>query len=60
MDNKGVAGERPGSSDPQAAARKPYVAPEVRLLGRLSDRTLGIGGSNRDHGQSNNTKFGNG
>jgi hypothetical protein len=38
--------------------RKPYVAPEVRPLGRMSDRTLGIGGSVFDPGHNNNTKRG--
>jgi hypothetical protein len=38
--------------------RKPYVPPEVRPLGRMSDRTLGIGGSRFDPGHNNNTKQG--
>ena len=38
--------------------KTPYVPPEVRSLGRMSDRTLGIGGSNFDPGHNNNTKRG--
>jgi hypothetical protein len=34
------------------------VPPEVRSLGRMSDRTLGVGGSRFDPGHSNNTKLG--
>ena len=40
------------------ALRKPYVAPEVRPLGRMTDRTLGIGGSRFDPGHDNNIKHG--
>jgi hypothetical protein len=39
-------------------SRKPYVPPEVRLLGRMSDLTLGVGGSRFDPGHNNNTKRG--
>jgi hypothetical protein len=49
---------KPPSSQPTPASRKPYVPPEVRPLGRMSDRTLGIGGSRFDPGHNNNTKQG--
>jgi hypothetical protein len=42
-----VANEKP---------RKPYVAPEVRLLGRMSERTLAGGGSKADSNTSRGTK----
>jgi hypothetical protein len=46
------------SSDVPAAGRKPYTPPEVVLLGRMSDRTLGVNGSRFDPGHNNNNKFG--
>jgi len=48
----------PQSSSPTPSTRKPYSAPEVRPLGRMSDRTLGVGGSNFDPGHHNNAKHG--
>jgi hypothetical protein len=46
------------STPPMPPSRKPYVPPEVRPLGRMSDRTLGIGGSRIDPGHNNNIKHG--
>jgi hypothetical protein len=43
---------------PDASKRRPYTTPRLRFLGRMSDRTLGTGGSNADMGQMNNTKMG--
>jgi hypothetical protein len=48
----------PHQNENATVPRKPYVPPEVRPLGRMSDRTLGIGGSNFDPGHNNNTKRG--
>jgi hypothetical protein len=48
----------PQSQRADLQPKKPYVPPEVRSLGRMSDRTLGIGGSNPDPGHHNNTKRG--
>jgi hypothetical protein len=46
------------STPPMSPSRKPYVRPEVRPLGRMSDRTLGVGGSRFDPGHHNNNKTG--
>lgn len=46
------------SSEPIRPLRKPYISPEVRPLGRMTDRTLGIGGSRFDPGHNNSTKTG--
>ena len=53
-------GQKPDREPKEKAPvpRKPYVPPEVRPLGRMSDRTLGIGGSTFDPGHHNNTKRG--
>jgi hypothetical protein len=48
----------PQSGRPELPPKKPYNPPEVRSLGRMSDRTLGIGGSRFDPGHDNNTKTG--
>jgi hypothetical protein len=55
MDNKKEPDQQPS---PPLPDRKPYVPPEVRPLGRMSDRTLGVGGSNFDPGHNNNNKHG--
>jgi hypothetical protein len=55
MENKKEPDQQPSPPFPD---RKPYVPPEVRPLGRMSDRTLGVGGSNFDPGHSNNNKHG--
>jgi len=55
MENKKEPDQQSHHPLPQ---RKPYVAPEVRPLGRMSDRTLGVGGSNFDPGHNNNNKHG--
>jgi hypothetical protein len=47
-----------GKPDSSGAPRKSYTPPEVRLLGRMSDRTLGINGSRFDPGHHNNSKLG--
>jgi hypothetical protein len=57
MDKENAAPD-PAPLDTGLASRKPYTPPEVRLLGRLSDRTLGVNGSRFDPGHNNNTKFG--
>ncbi len=46
------------SAEPALPSKKPYDPPEVRSLGRMSDRTLGVGGSRFDPGHNNNTKLG--
>jgi hypothetical protein len=48
----------PQSQRADLQPKKPYVPPEVRSLGKMSDRTLGVGGSRFDPGHSNNTKLG--
>jgi hypothetical protein len=55
--------ENKNESDPQSQRadlqpKKPYEPPQVRSLGKMSDRTLGVGGSRRDPGHNNNTKLG--
>jgi hypothetical protein len=56
MENKNECD--PPSQRADLQPKKPYVPPEVRSLGRMSDRTLGVGGSRFDPGHSNNTKLG--
>ncbi len=56
MENENESESQP--SQPPPLQRKAYVPPEVRSLGRMSDRTLGIGGSRFDPGHNNNTKTG--
>jgi hypothetical protein len=51
-----VHGSGSAHNTPQIAARKVYVKPEVRLLGRMSDRTLGNIGSSRDANHNRVTK----
>jgi hypothetical protein len=56
MENKNESESTP--SQPPPPRRKDYVPPEVRSLGRMSDRTLGVGGSRFDPGHHNNNKTG--
>lgn len=41
-------------------AKKSYKKPELAVLGSIASLTEGVGGSNVDNGQPNNTKRGNG
>lgn len=50
----------PRTSPPIARPLKPYTTPSLTVFGGVEHLTNGIGGSNTDHGQSNNTKRGNG
>jgi hypothetical protein len=39
---------------------KPYKKPQLTVYGKVAELTAGVGGSNMDSGQSNNTKLGKG
>jgi len=45
-------------SPPFARPLKPYTTPSLTVFGSVEHLTNGIGGSNTDHGQANNTKRG--
>jgi hypothetical protein len=50
--------EQDGEILEDPAARRPYTAPSITLLGNLSDLTFGAQGSNFDHGHETPTKRG--
>jgi hypothetical protein len=55
MDNSAQT-PSPSAAETNKKSRKPYAAPEVRLLGKMSERTLAGAGSKIDSNTSKGHK----